>query len=441
MNDRALTAGSAKFDEAGPPKTSHLIGLFALAMLARAGWLGLTGLPDVSGDALDYRALTRNLAEGRGFTADGMTPALYRPPLFSVVLAAWIAVLGDASLHSIALFQILVHSTAVPLQVTLGHRLGLRNKWNLAAGIFTALYPYGFINIGMVLQEPLMTALVTLAALTAAVYLRSPAPGTAVLAGLSAGFCILAKFPHILFPWILTCVAGLRIASADARRFRGFAIILMTAHLVVIPWTVRNFVASGEWILVNAQESGIWSWITCDGPCPPLADSLEDTAVFRPAEPGPGFFKSGNPDGQRYLYERNQMALSRGLTGEQLSRARRDAGWDYVRSHPPRVLSQSIRGLFLSLAPAARPEIALAWFPLRIALLCLVHLPIAAGILLSLPGAWRTRNAAALGLAAYIVGYVLFHALLGVGEARHAIPLLPVAVVLALRELQGRVAR
>ena len=58
--------------------------------------------------------LARHLANGQGFTFDGVAPTTYRPPLFSWLLGAWCYVLGSTSLETMVAFEVGVQTVCAP---------------------------------------------------------------------------------------------------------------------------------------------------------------------------------------------------------------------------------------------------------------------------------------------------------------------------------------
>ncbi|MBP2677114.1 MAG: hypothetical protein H6Q82_179, partial [Deltaproteobacteria bacterium] len=85
----------------------------ALSLAAALLFVRSYPLPEVRYDSVEYLSLARNLAEGKGFTQDGVTPSVYRPPLFSALLGGWFFLTGSSSPLSAAVFQSLEHAASV----------------------------------------------------------------------------------------------------------------------------------------------------------------------------------------------------------------------------------------------------------------------------------------------------------------------------------------
>lgn len=69
----------------------------ALAFAAALLFVFAYPLPSVHDDAVGYLSSARHVAAGHGFTQDGVTPAVYRPPLFPVLLGGWFFLTGTSS--------------------------------------------------------------------------------------------------------------------------------------------------------------------------------------------------------------------------------------------------------------------------------------------------------------------------------------------------------
>jgi hypothetical protein len=413
-----------------------LLGLYVLAAAARFIWLYVSGLPEPTQDAQEYLSLARTIASGGGFSLDGLTPHFYRPPLFSGMLAVWFLATNTSSQISAAMFLILANATAAPLTAVLGGSLGLRKPWALIGGMMTALYPYGFINIGLPLQEFIMAPAVTVAIWLISRFVARPSAALAVAAGVGMGAMALLKAPHLMLPWFLAgSTLIMRPPMTRATAMKSLGLMVLTAHLVVLPWTLRNYRASGgELILVNAQATGIWLWAACDGDCGELRDSLDAPSPAPYAPSQLGFFARGDSSAAAFVSVRNEEALRKGLTGSDLEKARRDAAREYLVAHPGRYALKLGKSALLTSAPAARPGVILAAYPLRMIVMAVVHVPLFFGLALGLLHGWRERRSFLFATCAYVVCYGAIHMATLTGEGRHVIPFLPFLTALCLAE-------
>jgi hypothetical protein len=202
-------------------------------------------------DARAYARISDALYRGEGFTQgtgpgyrhlqDASTYAPGLPLLTAGLYELW----GSADEEAARIVYALIGSLAVPLAFFLGRRLGGPTAGLIAMApiaIYPALLEYG----GMPMTEPLSTTVLAAAllCLLRASELRRPLPwaGTGLLLGALA---MLRPEYAVLIP-LLPGLALLRFRRREGRLHRGAvwgpALAVGLACLVVLPWTVRNFV-------------------------------------------------------------------------------------------------------------------------------------------------------------------------------------------------------
>ena len=251
--------------DAGARRWILLAAAAGLVLRAAFGLLYWVDKP-LTHDEREYLALARSLSQGRGFAYDashetgtaqqfGRAPGY---PAFLALIGAGAAV-PDASPRRVKLTQACVGAATVWLLGvialgTLGPRAGI------AAAVLAAIYPpLVWIN-AYVFSETLYSAA---ALLTAWMLQRGVSgvprpPGTGAWrhmasAGLLAGAAVLIR-PAMLF---FLPVAALWLAGT--RRVALAAIFVAASLAVVAPWTVRNVLVHGRFVLV-ASEGGVTFW-------------------------------------------------------------------------------------------------------------------------------------------------------------------------------------
>jgi len=177
--------------------------VFLAALFACLLFISAYPLPEVRNDAVGYLELARNVAAGKGFTEDGVTPAVYRPPLFSILLGGWFLLTGTSSALSAAIFQSLVHAAGVLVAFLLFLELTPSLAWATGAALFLAVNPLLVTRAAFVLQEPTLLLFTTLAALASVRWIRNPSTPGAALAGAAWGLCCLAKVVAWFAPILL----------------------------------------------------------------------------------------------------------------------------------------------------------------------------------------------------------------------------------------------
>jgi 4-amino-4-deoxy-L-arabinose transferase-like glycosyltransferase len=265
-SDTALFAETVPPPETGrkrrfPPHPRLAALPLSLAALAAALLFTFSfTLPPVLNDSAEYLDIARNLAAGKGFTQDGAAPMLYRPPLFSLLLGGWFLLTGTSSPLSAAVFQSLVHASSVAIAFLLFLEFAPSLAWAAAGGLFLALNPLLVTRVVFVLQEPTILLTTTLAAWLSVRLLRDPSRGRAAAAGAAWGVCTLAKVVAWFAPFLLLAMRFLPGRLRRDLKNPEAAVLLLCFAATVAPWTLRNYVHTGRFILVNDQGGGMLEW-------------------------------------------------------------------------------------------------------------------------------------------------------------------------------------
>jgi 4-amino-4-deoxy-L-arabinose transferase-like glycosyltransferase len=202
-------------------------------------------------DARAYARISDALYGGAGFTqGDGpgyrhLQDASNYAPGLPLLTAAIYEVGGGVNEEAARIIYALIGSLAVPLAFFLGRRLGGSGAGLIAMvpiAIYPALLEYG----GMLMTEPLATTVLAgaLLCLLRATELRRALPW--VGAGLLLGVLAMLRPEYVILIPLLPALALLRLYRGEERFRRGLlwgpAIAFGCACLVVLPWTIRNFV-------------------------------------------------------------------------------------------------------------------------------------------------------------------------------------------------------
>ncbi len=245
--DRLTTAGTAVL-------------LCAVSLGACLLFVSAYSLPSVHDDAVGYLSIARHVAEGRGFTEDGVTPAVYRPPLFSGILGGWFFLTGTSSPLSAAVLQSLVHALGVLVAFLLFLELTPSLAWAAGAALFLALHPLLVTRVVFVLQEPTLLLFTTLGAWLSVRLVKEPTVPRAALAGAAWGFCSLAKVVAWFAPLLILAMRLLPKRYRLEWRGREAPVLLLCFAAVIAPWTLRNYLHFGRFIPVNGQGEGMLEW-------------------------------------------------------------------------------------------------------------------------------------------------------------------------------------
>jgi 4-amino-4-deoxy-L-arabinose transferase-like glycosyltransferase len=393
------------------PRTVAVL-LCAVAMAAAVAFAETWPLPEAQNDAVSYLALARNIAAGNGFTENGTTPAVYRPPLFSLLLGGWYYLTGTQSRFSAAVFQSLEHAAAVVAAFLLFLEVAPLG-WAAAAGLFLALNPLLVTRVAFVLQEPTVLLFTTLAVWLSVRLVCHPSTGRAGLTGAAWGLCTLSKVVAWFAPIVLLAMAFLPGRLRRPWRRAEAAALLLCFFAVVSPWTIRNYVRFDRLIPVNGQGEGMLKW------------NVSHAEIV------------GERPGSEYTERVYRSAGS--------EKERKALLWKYVLDHPAhfffwRVIRNAIhfaapaRGWWDSRGYFAPGQHGAVFWILSI----LFHVPLYVLLLLRSWQWWNGRSTPARGfLLLFYLVYWAQHAVLW-GDPRFGLAVYPSLVAIALPPTAGR---
>lgn len=404
----------AKFGRRLSPRA---VGVFVLlaALLATLLFVLAYPLPVVHDDAVGYLELARNVGAGKGFTQDGLTPMVYRPPLFSALLGGWFFLTGTSSFASAAIFQSLVHAAGVLAVFLLFLELTPSLIWATFAALFLAVNPLLVTRVAFVLQEPTLLMFTTFAAYLSVRLVKAPSAPRAALTGAAWGLCTLAKVVAWFVPFVLLAMHFL--PGRLQRKWRGTeaAAVLVCFTAIIAPWTIRNYVHFQRFIPVNGQGEGMLEWNVSHAEIPGARPGSEYSAEV---------YRKGLPEGER-------KALL----------------WRYVFDHPRyffgyRVLRNAVhfaappRDWWISRGHFRPGEDRTGFWILS----SLFHIPLYLLLLLRTGQCWKGRSPALGFIALLYWVYWAEHAITW-GDPRFGLAVYPllVAMALPLPEEGGRV--
>ena len=392
-----------------------LLGILLVALVVRvAAVLVFQALPSVTlggrrvvspaeqplfPDALEYLKVTKNILLGRGLMVDEAS-RIGRMPGYPVFLALVQSVCGE-SLLAVRLVQAVVGTGVVWLVWLLAREVYGERQACLAAAV-AAVYPYFVLFTPLVLAETVFMALFLWGALCLKLAYSHGRWVSAVLAGVFLGLATLVRAS--LLPFVLLAAAVWVVLGRLERGAFGRAAALLVAFgLVMAPWVVRNYYASGGHVVPTTLRAG-----------PSLYEALNPEA-----DGGPMMDRIDWGDGTEGLseYEQNRLWRARAVA--------------FVRGSPAKALALAGRKLvrFWNVVPN--------YPPFRVPLLCVVvGVPYVAVMLLAAVGlvrSWR-RGDVNLILLLPVVYYALLH-MVFVGSVRYRVPVMPLVIIIAAHGL------
>ncbi len=233
----------------------------ALTLLLTGGYAVLLGDELQFGDERDYVALVASLAEGHGYTADGVTPTAFRPPGYPLLLLpAYMAT--DGSVLAMRLVGVFALAGSVWLAYLLGRRMRSAGAGALAA-VVMACYPllvYTASTLYPQVPSLFLLLLVIDLGLRASPTPDEPPPRrhwvVAILAGVAAGLLVLTV--PTFGPSLAIVVGWLawRQRRAVTRRlaYRALALLVITAAVAPTVWCVRNAIQFGAFVPVGTNN-------------------------------------------------------------------------------------------------------------------------------------------------------------------------------------------
>jgi 4-amino-4-deoxy-L-arabinose transferase-like glycosyltransferase len=199
---------------------------------------------NATADEVEYDALARSLASGKGFAWEDGKPTSFRAPGLPFFLAAVYAV-SDFSYPAVylALAALGALGTVAAYLLTREITDDARGRW---AAVLTAVYPPDIFACSFFFSEALFAPCLGFGLWLLARQERGTPPGEAAAAGVILGFAALTRSFGILFLPIFAAyllVARPRGWAAAAAYALGFV-------AVVAPWTVRNYHVHGQPVLI-----------------------------------------------------------------------------------------------------------------------------------------------------------------------------------------------
>ncbi|QSR16962.1 glycosyl transferase [Novosphingobium sp. KA1] len=229
---------------------SVLLAIWALYFALRVAVLFIDLVP--TSDAEWYFSRAASLAAGRGYLGNDGAPTAFWP-------VGWPAVLGlafsrfGASAVTLGVFNLVSSLLIGGLTLALGRRLFASEAAARLALLLLAVYPNAIGYVPLALTEVFYTLL--LMAGCWAVIVRENR-WQLVGAGLVFGLATLVKAQTLVVVPLLFAIDWLRMKPMG-KRLPGLVldalVVLAAAAVVIAPWTVRNRVELGHWVMVSTN--------------------------------------------------------------------------------------------------------------------------------------------------------------------------------------------
>jgi 4-amino-4-deoxy-L-arabinose transferase-like glycosyltransferase len=229
------------------PENKKLVAfLFAFSLLVRLLTLVIFPAPALDDSALTYLRGAHLLMDGKGFS-DPLFP-VNNPPLYSVFVAICLSLFGNDQVSVIIVQAVLDSLTVVVVYFAMKEIFDIETAL-LSAGILS-LYPFSVYLTMSIASEPLFTFFLAGFVLSSVYAVRSTKVRDYCVSGILLGFATLMRgttqFVPLMFP-----VMFILLGKRGRDSIFCYSALCLTFVLVILPWTVRNYVVLDDFIPVG----------------------------------------------------------------------------------------------------------------------------------------------------------------------------------------------
>ena len=215
-------------------------------------------LPGIQ-DQVSYDALARSLLDGRGYSfterwypfTPAHTPTAHWSFLYPLYLAGIYAVTGYHPLVARLIQGILGGALICFLIYLIGRRVADEVTGLVGAGL-AAVYGYFIYYNVALMTETFFIVLVLLTLYLSLELKENPKPIRWVGLGLSLGLAVLLRQTVLLFVPFLLFWLFLELRTRGLRWWH-LALPVVIIFLLIIPWTMRNYLVYREFLLLNSN--------------------------------------------------------------------------------------------------------------------------------------------------------------------------------------------
>jgi 4-amino-4-deoxy-L-arabinose transferase-like glycosyltransferase len=200
-------------------------------------------------DEYPYIASTL-VSAGKYAVSEDSPPTMKRLPVHPLFLAGIYALFGRSALAVRIVQSFVCAATCILVYVT-AREVSNRRVAQIAALIF-AVYPNSILYSARALSETTCTFLLGLFCFALVRMCKSPRLRTAIAAGIPFDLLVLTKGTAILLPPFLLLALLSRHYRRNLWRMVGsMVLVMLTAALFLLPWSVRNYRLSGKVVVLS----------------------------------------------------------------------------------------------------------------------------------------------------------------------------------------------
>jgi 4-amino-4-deoxy-L-arabinose transferase-like glycosyltransferase len=237
------------------PIRRALLWIFAIALVLRVVAIPLEATLQLGGH-VSHRFVTIavNILNGYGYSDAPGVANVFDAPVYQYVLAALFVPFGE-SLTVVKVFQAALDSLTACAVCLLAVRLFASTRAGVTAGLLYAVFPLAIYLVADVAPETLFTLLLTLTALALVHAIQTGSRAHFILTGVLLGLTTLTRPTTLyLLPFLIVPLLLLRLTRRTAVQL---AILSVPSFaLTIVPWTIRNYVVTGEVVPVAVGGPG-----------------------------------------------------------------------------------------------------------------------------------------------------------------------------------------
>ena len=210
-------------------------------------------------DSWAYVSIANSLVSGHGYSFESAVNknAEYRAPLYPLFLSMVFKFTGN-NIFFVQLFQSLFGVITCLLVYGVGRRL-FNDKTGLLAAILACVYPF-LVYISSILVTEQLFVLFLLLSIYFLIRGRDDLRYVFILAaGISLGLGALTRPSVLAFVPFCGMYLFFRPVNNRGRCLAAAALLFLSTLLTISPWTIRNYIKHGEFILIStAGGESFW---------------------------------------------------------------------------------------------------------------------------------------------------------------------------------------
>lgn len=236
-----------------------IIGIFTFALAVRI-WYNVVVAHDYYPlhDSLTYQSIALQILNNHCYCLLPQLPTLDRAPLWPAIIALIYGTLGQHD-HTVRLLLSIVGSITCVLTYCFAR--DMFDKWAaLFAGLLAGAYPFLYVYDGWLYSESLYTCLLLAFCYTIYHLRHKPRIFLMVLSGLLLGLLSLTR-PNglillaIFLLWAI--IIGQTKSFSQPRALKSACIVALVSFALVIPWTIRNYVVTHQFVPVAVGDGKV----------------------------------------------------------------------------------------------------------------------------------------------------------------------------------------